>query len=134
VSYESVHFSDSELACKHCGQNGCTDALKRALDQLRDTVGKPVIVHDAFRCDQHNATVSLVAKSQHPQGTAADVSIPGLTLQEMYEAAKKVPAFFAGGIGVYESNFIHVDVRENGPARWAFKGKQELPASALVAE
>lgn len=129
-----IHFAENELACKHCGLSGCTDGLKIALDQLREIVNRPVIVHDAFRCSEHNATVSLVAKSQHPAGTAADVSMPGMTLQEMYEAAKKVQPFFAGGIGVYESNFIHVDVRENGPARWAFVGKKEVSASVLVKE
>jgi zinc D-Ala-D-Ala carboxypeptidase len=129
-----THFSERELACKHCGLTGCTDALKIALDQLRDIVNRPVIVHDAFRCSVHNASVSLVAKSQHPAGTAADWDIPGLSLQEMYESAKKVPAFFAGGIGVYEGNFVHTDVRPNGPARWAFVGNKEVAASVLVME
>lgn len=132
--YAMIHFSEHELACKHCGLLGCTDALKMALDQLRDIVNRPVIVHDAYRCPAHNATVSLVAKSQHPAGSAGDVDIPGLTLQEKYEAAKKVPAFFAGGIGVYDRGFIHVDVRQNGPARWAFVGNKEVAASTLVTE
>lgn len=132
--YAMIHFSERELACKHCGLLGCTDALKMALDQLRDIVNQPVIVHDAYRCPAHNATVSLVARSQHPAGSAADVDIPGLTLQEKYEAAKKVPAFFAGGIGVYDRGFIHVDVRQNGPARWAFVGNKEVAASTLVTE
>lgn len=134
MSYQAIHFTDAELACKHCGQCRCTDELKRALDMLREIVNRPVDVDDAYRCTVHNATVSLVAKSEHPLGMAADIRIPGLTLQQMYDAAKKVPAFFAGGIGVYEQNYIHVDVRTNGPARWAFIGKKEVAASALVKE
>ena len=39
-----------------------------------------------------------------------------------------------GGIGVYDKNFIHVDVRRTGLARWAFVGKREVAASALVVE
>lgn len=134
MGYQMQHFTEQELACRHCGQSGCTDALKRALDQLRDIVGRPVLVNDAYRCSEHNRVVSLVAKSQHPEGTAADVSISGLTLQQMYDSAKKVPAFFAGGIGVYDGEFIHVDVRTNGPARWAFVDGKEEAASALVSE
>ena len=134
MNYESAHFTERELACKHCGLSGCTDELKRALDQLREILDQPVIVHDAYRCIPHNDTVSLVSKSQHPLGAAADISVPGLTLQQMYDAAKKVPAFFAGGIGVYAQNFIHVDVRTNGPARWAFVGSNEVSASELVTE
>lgn len=136
------HFSERELACKHCGLTGCTDELKQALDAFRNLVGRPVLVHDAFRCTIHNAAVSLVSKSQHPAGTAADISvdayyktdaerIPALTLQQMYDAAKSVPAFDNGGIGVYDKNFIHVDVR-NGPVRWAFVGSREAAASVLV--
>jgi uncharacterized protein YcbK (DUF882 family) len=132
-SYISIYFSEHELACKHCGKFGCTDELKAALDDLRKTVRLPVLVHDAYRCDEHNAAVSLVNKSQHPAGTAADISIPGLTLQEMFDAAKRIPAFYYGGIGVYDKNFIHVDVRKDAkPARWAFVGAKEEPISTLV--
>jgi zinc D-Ala-D-Ala carboxypeptidase len=132
VSYIMVHFTERELACKHCGTQGCTDELKQALDQYRKIVGLPVIVQDAFRCNEHNAVVSLVSKSQHPVGTAADIAVPGLTLQEMYNAALRVPIFCYGGIGVYDKNFIHVDVRHSGIARWAFVGSKELPVSILV--
>lgn len=129
--YQLRHFTEQELACRHCGRRGCTDALKQALDAYRDLVKGPVIVNDAFRCDQHNATVSLVAKSQHPQGTAADIRVPGATLQDMYDAATHIPAFCKGGIGVYEGGFIHVDVRDE-PARWSFVGSTEGPIWKLV--
>lgn len=132
MGYVLIHFTERELACKHCGQTGCTDELKQALDDYRKLVGLPVRVHDAYRCEQHNSTVSLVAKSEHPRGEAADISVPGLTLQEMYDAAKHIPAFQYGGIGVYDTNFIHVDVRHSGLARWAFVGSKEEPASVLV--
>lgn len=131
MSYQLIHFTERELACKHCGLTGCTDELKAALDLLRDIIGQPVYVNDAYRCLDHNAAVSLVAKSQHPAGTAADVHVPGLTLQQMYDAAKQVDAFMNGGIGVYQGNFIHVDVRK-GPARWGFIGNREVAASELV--
>jgi uncharacterized protein YcbK (DUF882 family) len=131
--YQAKHFTEQELACKHCGRSGCSDALKMALEELRELVNQPVIVHDAYRCEEHNAAVSLVAKSQHPEGTAADISIPGLTLQQMYDAAKQVPSFLRGGIGVYAQKFIHVDVRTL-PARWSFSGIHEGPISALVTE
>jgi len=134
MGYVMQHFTEPELACKHCGLAGCTDELKIALDQLRELLNQPVMVHDAYRCTVHNAAVSLVAKSQHPEGTAADVSVPGLTLQEMYDAAKHIDAFAVGGIGVYEQNYIHVDVRTSGKARWAFVGNREMAASELVTE
>jgi uncharacterized protein YcbK (DUF882 family) len=135
MAYQMRHFEERELACRHCGLAGCTDELKEALDDYRDLVKLPVIVNDAFRCTVHNAAVSLVAKSQHPEGTAADIRVPGMTLQEMFDAAKKISAFQYGGIGVYAPAgapaFIHVDVR-HGIARWAFVGNKEEAASVLV--
>jgi zinc D-Ala-D-Ala carboxypeptidase len=125
-AYQLRHFTEFELACRHCGRQGCTEELKQALDDYRDVVKLPVIVNDAYRCEEHNAAVSLVSKSQHPEGTAADIRVPGLTLQEMYDAALKIPAFKYGGIGVYDKNFIHVDVRHTGLARWAFVGNKEM--------
>lgn len=135
MSYVLIYYSEAELACKcGCGQRGCTDELKQALDDYRKLVSLPVVVNDAFRCKNHNSAVSLVAKSQHPAGTAADIRVPGMNLQELYEAAKHIPAFDYGGIGCYDRGFIHVDVRGTGRARWAFVGNNELPISALVKE
>ena len=118
MSYISLYFTDKELACKDCGVDGVTDELKQALDDYRKAVGAPVIVDDAYRCPQHNKEVGGVSGSQHLFGKAADIHVPGLTLQQMYDAAKQIPAFFNGGIGCYDGNFIHVDVR-GVSARWA---------------
>jgi uncharacterized protein YcbK (DUF882 family) len=118
VSYISLYFADKELACKDCGVDGVTDELKQALDDYRKAVGVPVIIDDAYRCPLHNKEVGGVSGSQHLFGKAADIHAVGKTLQQMYDAAKTVPAFFNGGIGVYDGNFIHVDVR-GVTARWA---------------
>lgn len=134
VSYILIYYSERELACRHCGQSGCVDELKQALDDYRKLVSLPVVVNDAYRCKPHNSAVSLVSKSQHPAGTAADIRVPGMNLQELYDAAKHIPAFDYGGIGVYDGGFIHVDVRQSGRARWAFVGNKERPISVLVQE
>ena len=75
-----------------------------------------------------------VPNSQHVLGEAADLDIVGLDLQAQYDRAKTIAEFAAGGIGVYSENFIHVDVRKNGPARWARKnGKMPyITLEALV--
>lgn len=135
----SAHFSKSEFACRCCGQLKIDSALIIALERLRGLAEKPVIIHDAYRCPAHNLKVGGVPDSEHTLGTAADVSIPELTLQQMYELALQIPAFFAGGIGVYDTSFLHLDVRSH-PARWArvrgqYVGLQELvttPATLLA--
>jgi uncharacterized protein YcbK (DUF882 family) len=114
----SPHFSKAELACHHCGKLRVENRLLDALEELRGLAGKPVVVHDAYRCQDHNQEVGGVTDSEHTRGTAADVDIPGLSLQEMYELALQVPDFVEGGIGVYDSGFLHVDVRLHC-SRWA---------------
>lgn len=117
----SPHFNKSELACPHCGKLVLDDKLVPALEALRTLAGAPIRIHDAYRCEAHNTAVGGVARSEHPQGKAADLHIDGKSLIEMYHLALQVPAF--KGIGLYDGNFIHVDVREK-KARWArVKGK-----------
>lgn len=122
----SQHFQDSELKCRHCGVNECTQALVDALEKLRSIAISPIIVNDAYRCKVHNAAVGGVPTSEHLSGEAADIRIEGCTPAEMYDLALKVPAFAQGGIGVAEhQGYIHVDVRLR-KARWTYgtDGKQ----------
>ena len=114
----SPHFSKSELACRCCGQLKIESSLVDALEHLRALAGKPIVVHDGYRCHEHNQQVGGVHDSEHTRGMAADISISGLSLQQMYELALQVPAFLGGGIGVYDGSFLHVDVRTH-QARWA---------------
>jgi hypothetical protein len=74
--------------------------------------------------------VGGVPNSGHTCGLAADIHIPGLSLEQMYDLASEVPQFAQGGIGAYDSNFLHVDVRDHR-ACWArvsgkYVGIQEL--------
>ncbi len=129
----SAHFSKSELACRCCGELTLDPSLLDALEQLRALAGKPVQVHAGYRCREHNQEVGGVTDSEHTRGLAADVAIPGLTLQQMYELALQVPAFREGGIGVYDGDFVHVDVRKHR-ARWARVRGQYVGIQHLVRE
>ena len=117
--FESKHFQEHEFACK-CGCGLCNPDpdLVAGLDLFRDIIGAPVIIDDACRCEKHNAAVGGVPGSQHPSGTAADIRVAGKTTLELYGVARRVHKFFTGGIGLYDTDFIHVDVRQ-GVARWS---------------
>jgi uncharacterized protein YcbK (DUF882 family) len=114
----SEHFSSSEFACPDCGKASVTGELIVALEELRAAAKLPIRILSGYRCPEHNASADGASHSQHMLGKAADVRILGLDLQHAYDVAKKVPAFYFGGIGVYDGNFLHVDVRD-GKARWA---------------
>jgi uncharacterized protein YcbK (DUF882 family) len=129
----SPNFSAKEFACKDCGVSKVSPLLLAGLEEMRQLARLPVIVHDGYRCPEHNKDVGGVGRSEHLEGNAADIDIPPLTLQQMYQIAIKIPQFRNGGIGVYDSNFLHVDVR-NHLARWArVAGKyMSIEASGLV--
>ncbi|WP_371378962.1 YcbK family protein [Sporomusa aerivorans] len=116
----SKYFSDSELACKCCGQlpvNGMDERLLQVLDAIRGAVGAPVSISCAYRCPSHNAEVGGVPNSQHVQGCAADVLVPnGMSVNELAEIAEQCGA---DGIGrYYDSLFVHIDTRGYA-ARWS---------------
>ena len=129
----STHFSRKELACQCCGEVTLDVRLLAALESLRDAAGAPVVIHGAYRCERHNQEVGGVTDSEHTRGMAADVRIEGLSLQQMYELALKVPEFAEGGIGAYDGGFLHLDVR-GYRSRWARIRGQYVGIQHLIDE
>ena len=129
----SKHFSRTELSCRCCGRLEIDSRLLSGLEALRERAGVPVVVHAGYRCPRHNAEVGGVLLSEHLAGLAADISVSGFSLQRMYELALEIPQFAAGGIGVYDGDFLHVDVRER-QARWARVSGRYVSIGNLVRE
>jgi uncharacterized protein YcbK (DUF882 family) len=129
----SAHFSRKELSCRCCGRLKIDPKLLDGLENLRALAGAIVTVHAGYRCPRHNREVGGVPQSEHLQGLAADISVPGFSLQRMYELALEIPQFAGGGIGVYDGNFLHVDVRDRR-ARWARVSGRYVGLTELVRE
>ena len=136
----SAHFTEREMACHHCGRLPAEMAgmqvLLASLEHLRAIAGAAIRVNDAYRCPEHNEEVGGVQHSQHELGRAADIVIESCPddFAAMYRLAVQVPLFALGGIGVYSSPpRLHVDVRPDGPARWAVRdGERQEPLSVLI--
>ena len=118
------NFKDEEFACNcGCKRSFVDPRLAKGLQELRDLVKVPIKILSGYRCIQSNLESGGGANSQHLYGKASDISIHGMSVVQMYEAALQIHDFFEGGIGVYPDNgFGHVDVR-NGKARWGRIGK-----------
>jgi len=129
----SAHFSRAEFACHCCGEFQLDLGLLGALEALRNLAGVPIVVQSGYRCPKHNRDVGGQAHSQHVLGKAADIRLPGLGLQHMYELAVAVPALAEGGIGAYDRGFLHVDVRGRA-ARWAQVAGRYVAIHELVRE
>ena len=118
------NFTYKEFTCPcGCGFNCTSKRLVMALQDLRNLIGKPIIINSACRCEKHNAEVGGVQKkadgsggSLHMKGIAADIRVEGLSPKALALEAEKIFAFNNGGIGIYRT-FVHVDVRGH-KARW----------------
>lgn len=109
----SAHFNETEFACKGDGMV-CTiaPALIAKLEQLREKLG-PITILSGYRSPDWNKKIGGAPKSQHMEGTAADIQVRGKTPKEVAAIAEKIGF---GGIGIYPT-FTHVDARA-GKARW----------------
>lgn len=116
------NFSTWEFSCSCCGRHLCPELLRRLaipLQELRDKLNKPIIIHSGYRCPKHNKAIGSAPTSQHVKGKAVDCHAVDITPEELARAASTVEAFREGGIGVYYWG-CHLDIRGK-KARWGKK-------------
>ena len=109
----SSNFRVQEFAC---GDGTDTvfvaPRLVMVLQSIRSHFCKPVVIHSGYRTPPYNTKVGGVEDSQHTYGTAADISIKGVSVADVAAYARSIMPDW-GGVGIYKSQgFVHVDVRE----------------------
>ena len=116
------NLTRDEFACQ--GEDCCDHSspisllLVASLQELRNKLGSGIEVTSGFRCVKHNKRVGGAASSFHCLGLAADVKASnGTSPKDLARLAEEIYPFQKGGIGIYRS-WIHLDVRNSGPARW----------------
>jgi hypothetical protein len=134
----STHFTAGELARsggKTFSVARIDPGLVRALQRLRDHVGKPVHITSGYRPYLYNVDLytgryrKKPTLSRHSSGQAADVKIAGMTGMEIAKAAIDVLGRdVAVGIG---GGYAHVDVRGTW-ARWTYFGAGERNDRAIA--
>jgi zinc D-Ala-D-Ala carboxypeptidase len=60
--------------------------LAEMLEQVRELLGKPIMINSAFRSKQTNDGVGSKDSSQHRVGCAADIRVPGMNPDEVCRA------------------------------------------------
>ena len=108
---------------------GCFPLQFRALDklsELRERIGKPILInhnghtHRGFRTPKENYEVQKGAgnnpwaHSFHMSGCAFDVTVSGMTPEQVGEAAKAQGWL---GIGLYNT-WTHIDLRDGKLTLW----------------
>lgn len=120
--YESKYFSLEELTRTDSSFNNQPKtfgeivnllALQCFLDDLRDKLGKPIIINSAFRTIDVNLQAKGVGNSYHLKGLAADIRVP-----DMHPSVLKAfigQHYCAGGyveLIAYDT-FVHVAINRS---------------------
>lgn len=108
------YFTANELKC-HCGK---CDSIGEEMDRqfmqqmemLRSACGFPFIVDSAYRCPEHNSSVSSTGHNgPHTTGMAMDIKVDR---EQAYTLLKEAFKFNFGGFGIDQKGdgrFIHID-------------------------
>jgi len=118
-------FEPREMACKGTGQLGIDTEAMDKLQELRDLLGKPLVITSAYRSPSHNRAVGGASKSQHLKAKAFDIRMDNHAPHKFERAARSVGFT---GFGYYPKNgFMHIDT---GPARsWGTPWPKETPTT-----
>jgi len=105
------NFSETEMACRHCGEGYDWPEFMDCLQAARRQVSRPFTILSAHRCGLHNARIGGAPLSQHLR-LAADISTHGhdrgLLLTACHQAGFR-------GFGYYQT-FLHIDLGR--PRHW----------------
>lgn len=118
----SAHFTLDELvasqyAARHGIDNMPSDAiignLERLcadiLEPLRVAVGRPIVVSSGYRSPEVNKAIGGSNGSAHMLGLAADITVPGLSVQAVCREIVKLKRPFDQVIDEY-SSWVHVAI------------------------
>ena len=123
-TYLSKNFKVSEFKCNDGSDTILvSDKLVDLLQNIRDHFGAAVTINSAYRTESYNKKIGGATKSQHVNGTAADIVVKGATPLEVAQYVEHIMPDH-GGIGVYQT-FTHVDVRSNR-SRWDQRSGKEV--------
>ena len=126
-TYLSKNFKVSEFNCNDGSDTVLiSDKLVDLLQNIRNHFGAAVTINSAYRTESYNKKIGGATKSQHVNGTAADIVVKGATPLEVAQYVEHIRPD-SGGIGVYQS-FTHVDVRANR-SRWDNRSGSEVVVS-----
>ena len=84
-------FKVRELRCKDGTDTVIVDeALTVVLQCIREHFGKPVVITSGYRTAAHNAVVGGAKSSQHLLGRAADIRVPGVSVEDVAAYAESL--------------------------------------------
>ena len=82
------------------------------LQPLRSRLNKPIVITSGFRSKALNRLVNGSETSQHTKGMAADIKVPGMTVQELVDFIKATNIEYDQLINEY-NQWVHISFNKN---------------------
>jgi len=95
--------------------------LARFLEEVRRVLGRPIMVNSAYRSPQVNTAVGSKPTSQHCNGCAADIKVPGLTPDNIVKEILKTNLEYDQLIREFDS-WVHISI----PNKFADKPRKQV--------
>ena len=95
--------------------------LSRMLEEVRKTLGRPIMVNSAYRSQQVNTAIGSKPTSQHCIGCAADIKVPGLTPDNIIKELLKTNLEYDQLIREFDS-WVHISI----PNKFADKPRKQV--------
>lgn len=130
VFHISPHFVLLEMACKDGSDKVLySTELMSMLEKLRAYGGFTIHINSGYRSPAYNRKIGGASKSQHTQGTAADISVKkdGRNVSSRLICCLCQTLGFKG-IGYISESAVHVDMRSSG----LYRGDERKGYSANV--
>ena len=83
--------------------------LARMLEDVRRTLGRPIMVNSAYRSPEVNKAIGSKPTSQHCNGCAADIRVLGLTPNDIVKAIIKTDIEYDQLIREFDS-WVHISI------------------------
>lgn len=93
-----------------------TNLCEYILEPIRKGLGKPIHISSGYRCEALNRAIGGAKTSQHIEGGAADISVQGMTTQELYDWIKHSGIIFDQLINEFPnsgSGWVHISYAVN---------------------
>mgnify|MGYP003349321703 CR=1 FL=1 len=95
--------------------------LARMLEDVRRVVQRPIVVNSAYRSLKVNEAVGSKPTSQHCNGCAADIKVPGLTPNDIVNLVVKSNIEYDQLIREFDS-WVHISI----PNKFADKPRKQV--------
>jgi hypothetical protein len=95
--------------------------LARFLEEVRAILKRPIMVNSAYRSPKVNEAVGSKPTSQHCNGCAADIKVPGLTPNDIVKELLKTNLEYDQLIREFDS-WVHISI----PNKFADKPRRQV--------